>query len=57
MNIIIDKHDLRDLVYHMLRELDDGKYVGLSTTCCGMLSAEKTMALDTLIKRIENYGV
>lgn len=53
MKIQIDTIYLRDLVYQMFRNLDDGEYYGKSSVCCGMLDAEKSLALDNLIEHIE----
>lgn len=56
MMIQIDTLYLRELVYEMMRNLDDGKYVNSSSVCRGMLNAEQTLALDTLINRIEEVA-
>ncbi len=53
MIITIDSKDLREIVYRMLRDIDDGYYSGKTCVCVGLLNAQQTAALDELVKRIE----
>ena len=53
MNICINTNHLRELVYEMMRNLQDGEYMDNSGICRGMLNAEETAALDDLIFKIE----
>ncbi len=53
MKIEIDTIYLQDLVYRMLRDLDDGVYKNTNAICRGLLDTEKTLALETLINRLE----
>tara|TARA_Y100000114_G_C11764120_1_gene332319 strand:- start:19765 stop:19917 length:153 start_codon:yes stop_codon:yes gene_type:complete len=50
MKIIIDTLDLKERVYRMLRDIDDGKYKEVPSVCAGMLNKEQTAGLDALIK-------
>lgn len=56
MKISIDILHLRELVYNMLRKLDNGVYDGSSGICRGMLDSKQTEALDDLISKIEEFA-
>lgn len=56
MKISIDTLHLRELVYNMLRNLDNGVYDGSSNVCAGMLDSKQTEALDDLISKIERLA-
>lgn len=53
MKIQVDTLYLRNAVYQMLRNLDDGEYSDHGNVCCGMLNAEQTAALDDFIRKLE----
>lgn len=53
MKIQVDTLYIRELVYEMLRNLEDGEFINNSGVCRGMLDSEKTAAMDALIKKLE----
>jgi hypothetical protein len=56
MKVQIDTLHLREMVYEMFRNLEDGEYIGNSDICRGMLDTERTAALDDLIDKIEKLA-
>jgi len=53
MKIQVDTLYIRELVYEMLRDLECGRFIINSGACRGMLDAEKTAAMEALIKKLE----
>ena len=51
--IMIDIDDLKERVYRMLRNIEDGNYKNFQYgVCTGCLSAENTAALDDFMKTL-----
>ena len=54
MKIQVDAEVLKELVYRMLRDIEDGIYEGyLYGEAAGMLSVSYTKAMDDLFKKLE----
>lgn len=51
--IMIDIDQLKDRVYRMLRDIEDGKYSHIKYgESAGCLSCEKTAAMDDMFKKL-----
>lgn len=52
MKIVVDTRDLKERLYQVLRNLDDGLYSGRSVGV-GCLPVDKSAALDDFIRTLE----